>query len=126
MSSEPQGIHSSWIENAEYWDTTVGQDGNKYWQRLQKPCLERLVPVQPGSRALDVATGNGLVARWLAGKGACVTASDGSEEMIRRAEKRSSPEQIQYMTLDVTSPAALAALQSAVRCPRYHLCKCLI
>ena len=102
----------------------MGLDGNKYWQQLQKPSLERLVPVQPGCRALDLATGNGLVARWLAGKGACVTASDGSEEMIKHAARRSSPdeaERISYRVLDVTLPEAfedLAKSESAVRKPQ--------
>lgn len=127
MASNPEkqrGIHGSWIENAEWWDTTMGLDGNKYWQQLQKPSLERLVPVQPGCRALDLATGNGLVARWLAGKGACVTASDGSEEMIKHAARRSSPdeaERISYRVLDVTLPEAfedLAKSESAVRKPQ--------
>ncbi|KAF5129820.1 Ubiquinone biosynthesis O-methyltransferase [Metarhizium anisopliae] len=112
-SEKQRGIHGSWIENAEWWDTTMGLDGNKYWQQLQKPSLERLVPVQPGCRALDLATGNGLVARWLAGKGASVTASDGSEEMIKHAARRSSPdeaERISYRVLDVTLPEAFEDL----------------
>ncbi|KAG8414614.1 hypothetical protein J3459_014205 [Metarhizium acridum] len=112
-ADKQRGIHSSWIENAEWWDTTMGLHGNKYWQQLQKPSLERLVPVQPGCRALDLATGNGLVARWLAGKGASVIASDGSEDMIKRAAQRSSPEEaerISYRLLDVTLAEAFEDL----------------
>lgn len=111
MSATPEqrGIHSSWIDNAEFWDTNIGLHGNKYWQQLQKPSLERLVPIQPGCKALDLATGNGLVARWLASKGASVVASDGSEEMLKHASRRSSPEEadrISYRKLDVTLPEA--------------------
>lgn len=103
-SAEQRGIHSSWIKNTEDWDTTTGLDGNKYWQQLQKPCLQRLVPGQPGYEALDLATGNGLLARWLANKGASVT-----EEIVQRAIRRSSPgqvERIAYCTLDVALPEA--------------------
>lgn len=111
MSSNPdqQGIHSSWIDNAEWWDSTMGPDGNKYWQQLQRPSLERLVSIKPGCKALDLATGNGLVARWLASKGASVIASDGSEEMVKHAIQRNSPEEaehISYRILDVTFPEA--------------------
>ncbi|KAK2601966.1 hypothetical protein QQS21_004479 [Conoideocrella luteorostrata] len=107
-SSGGRGIHAAWNDNAEFWDETVGLDGNQYWQQLQKPSLERLVPVRPGCKALDLATGNGLVARWLAAKGADVTGTDGSEKMIERAVQRSSDEQrIAYTLLDVTLPEAL-------------------
>lgn len=103
-----RGIHSSWIENAAWWDDTIGADGNKYWKKLQKPSLERLVPITPGCKALDLATGNGLVARWLASKGASVTAADGSETMIERATQRSATNgdgsRISFQVLDVTYP----------------------
>ncbi|KHN99750.1 methyltransferase type 11 [Metarhizium album ARSEF 1941] len=105
-----RGIHASWNDNAEWWDAAMGRHGNKYWRQLQEPSLERLVPVAPGCRSLDLATGNGLVARWLASKGASVVASDGSPDMVRRAARRSSPaeaERISYQTLDLTLPAAL-------------------
>lgn len=120
-NTKQQGIHSSWIDNAEFWDTHMGRSGNKYWQQLQTPSLERLVPITPGCKALDLATGNGLVARWLASKGASVIASDGSEEMLKHAIQRSSPEEaerISYRLLDVTFPEAFEELlqsEAAVR-----------
>lgn len=45
------------------------------------------VDLPPGGRALDVATGGGHVAVWLAGKGWSVTASDLSPAMLERASE---------------------------------------
>jgi SAM-dependent methyltransferase len=79
---------AAWETIAGYWDRTISRDGNNYWQRLQEPCLARFLPEARvrGCRALDLATGNGLVARWLVARGARrVLATDGSENMIRIA-----------------------------------------
>ena len=105
---------ASWKANAAYWDNGI-QDGNKYWTRLQRPALERMIPLQPQTeaRVLEFATGNGLVARWLVDRGASVLATDVSTEMLdlaRRREKSQHQGKIFYRQLDVTSPEALGAL----------------
>ncbi|KAI0136890.1 S-adenosyl-L-methionine-dependent methyltransferase [Xylariales sp. AK1849] len=109
---------ASWETNASFWDEHVGHDGNKYWKLLQKPALRRMITVHPESRALDLATGNGLAARWLANEGcASVLATDYSAGMLQHATQRQSAQEaakISYRQLDVTSPAAFAAfLQSS-------------
>lgn len=77
---------SKWDAIASYWDAGIGRDGNKYWRALQEPCLRRMLGAhlaKPGCRALDLATGNGLCARWLKAQGAAeVVATDGSEDML--------------------------------------------
>ncbi|KAL8397258.1 hypothetical protein RB594_004105 [Gaeumannomyces avenae] len=88
---------AAWAQNAAYWDDAVGRDGNIYWKWLQEPSLRRLVfgagGVGPGFKALDLCSGNGLVARWLAdpGHGARagqITATDGCVAMLERALSR--------------------------------------
>ncbi|KAJ8119249.1 hypothetical protein ONZ43_g3763 [Nemania bipapillata] len=106
---------ASWKTNAAYWDNGIGQDGNKYWKRLQKPALERMIPFQQGAdmRVLELATGNGLVARWFAAKGASVLATDISTEMLDISARRELPEhkgKISYLQLDVTDPEELDVL----------------
>lgn len=103
----------SWDANAAYWDEGVGREGNKYWDVLQRPTLERLVQVTPNSHALDLATGNGIVARWLASRCRSVLATDGSAEMLVRARRHDSMEQksnITYRQLDVTKPSDFSEL----------------
>lgn len=106
---------ASWKTNASYWDDSIGQDGNKYWKRLQLPALERMVSFQPDGEtwALELATGNGLVARWLTSKGASVLATDVSSEMLEISARREAPEhkgKTSYRQVDATDPAALDAL----------------
>ncbi|KAI0541440.1 S-adenosyl-L-methionine-dependent methyltransferase [Xylaria digitata] len=115
MSTPKPSLHeesiASWKTNAAYWDQGIGQDGNKYWKRLQLPALERMIP-QTEARVLEFATGNGLVARWLASKGASVLATDVSTEMLEIAASREMPGhqgKISYRQLDVTSSEALGA-----------------
>ncbi|KAI1188408.1 S-adenosyl-L-methionine-dependent methyltransferase [Nemania serpens] len=74
-----------------------------------------MIPFQPGTemRVLELATGNGLVARWLAGKGASVLATDVHTEMLELAARREMPEhtgRISYLQLDVTDPRGLDEL----------------
>lgn len=103
----------AWDANAAYWDEGVGTNGNKYWDVLQRPTLERMVKVAADSHALDLATGNGIVARWLASRCGSVIATDGSAEMLKRAQRHDSNEQkskITYQELDVTQPSDFAKL----------------
>ncbi len=79
----------TWQVNAKVWDENHGVDGGKYWKVLQEPCLERLLGPRLAAgqcHALELSTGNGICARWLAARGAKVTATDGSSQMIERAK----------------------------------------
>ncbi|KAM0258571.1 hypothetical protein ACHAQJ_003742 [Trichoderma viride] len=100
---------SSWETNAEVWDSGIGEQGNKYWKRLQEPSLRRLLGPslrKPGCAALELATGNGLCARWLAHNGAAsIIATDGTSGMLEQAKKYMNAERaekISFRKLDVT------------------------
>ncbi len=108
---------AAWNDIASFWDSQIGKDGNKYWRKLQEPSLSRLLgPIlasKPGCRALELATGNGLCARWLAARGAEVLATDGSEKMVEIARTYYESKdgegagegkgKIEFRRLDVTS-----------------------
>ncbi|KAI1873548.1 hypothetical protein JX265_005170 [Neoarthrinium moseri] len=110
---------ASWETNASFWNEGVGRDGNKYWKSLQMPALERMIDVRSGSRALEFATGNGLVARWLVSRGCdSVLATDGSAGMLKHAENRQSADEaskISYRQLDVTDPVSYDELKADPR-----------
>jgi 2-polyprenyl-3-methyl-5-hydroxy-6-metoxy-1,4-benzoquinol methylase len=101
----------AWEANAQFWDTGMGATGNDYYNYVELPALRRMTDVKQGDRALDLATGNGLVAHWLAKAGAEVIATDGSKAMLERAEARGKELQVtadgtksvvEYRLLDVT------------------------
>ncbi|KAK0634101.1 S-adenosyl-L-methionine-dependent methyltransferase [Immersiella caudata] len=101
---------SVWNDIATYWDTNYGKDGNLYWKALQEPSIERLLAdkfaeAKTGEvRALDLATGNGIVARLMAGRGVHVLATDGSDEMLKIAAGHvEKGMKVAFRKLDVTS-----------------------
>lgn len=121
MSATAQHRESmeSWETNVPYWDEAIGRDGNKYWKKCQKPCLQRLLAdhlqaTDKPRRALELACGNGLCSRWLASHGDAigeVWASDGSRPMLDRAGLHGSMDgKISFHRLDVTDTDAFAPL----------------
>ncbi|KAK4448645.1 S-adenosyl-L-methionine-dependent methyltransferase [Podospora aff. communis PSN243] len=101
---------SVWNDIATYWDANYGKDGNLYWKALQEPSIERLLAdkfakVKTGEvRALDLATGNGIVARLMAAHGAHVLATDGSDAMLSIAAGHVGEGlKVAFRKLDVTS-----------------------
>jgi 2-polyprenyl-3-methyl-5-hydroxy-6-metoxy-1,4-benzoquinol methylase len=101
-----------WDQKAAFWDALHGNEGNRFHRRLVAPAVERLLALQPGERVLDVACGNGVLARRLAALGGRVTAVDFSPTLIEKAQQRGQPdgEPIQYCVVDATDEEALAAL----------------
>lgn len=98
---------ASWEKFAPSWDKGMGDEGNDYFRVLELPILEKLLDRPPGHRALDLATGNGLVARWLAQRFDTVIATDGAIAMIEHAKARTVTTQyadnISFHQLDVTN-----------------------
>lgn len=101
----------AWNKNAAFWDERMGE-GNDFVEVLIWPPTERLLALQPGERALDIACGNGLTSRRMAAMGAEVVACDFAAEMMAFARARTTEhaDRIHYHVLDATDEAALLAL----------------
>ncbi|KAK2867805.1 hypothetical protein FQN49_003458 [Arthroderma sp. PD_2] len=112
---------AAWDQLAESWDATMGTEGNDYYIVIELPALERMVQPKSGDRALDLATGNGLVAHWLGQRVTSVLATDASPAMIVRAQAqqalrfkdRHTATAVTYKVLDVTSPQHFEELISS-------------
>ncbi len=104
--------HDAWNTNAQFWDERMGE-GNDFFNVLVWPAVERLLQPRPGTRLLDVACGNGVTARRLAGLGASVVAFDFSEELIALAKARPHEGEIDYRVIDATDGDALIRLGAA-------------
>lgn len=104
-----------WDAKATFWDERMGE-GNQFHTQLIHPAVVDLLQVQPGERVLDIACGNGQMARHLAQSGAQVLATDFSAVFLERAQARAEgstyAERITYRLADATSPDDLAALGS--------------
>ena len=123
MDKQNEFSKKAWDANAELWDSRMGTEGNDFFKILQFPTILDYLEVGKkglqGTHILDVACGNGILARKLAGLGASVTAFDFSEKLITLARKYNN-ENIHYLHLDATSEDDLASLPtnkfSAVVC----------
>lgn len=91
-----------WDRVAGWYDNLLSVKGSDHHENLILPGIERLIALESGQRLLDVACGQGLVARHMIGKqpGATATGVDLSEKLIKRAHDH-SPESISYTVGDV-------------------------
>jgi ubiquinone/menaquinone biosynthesis C-methylase UbiE len=111
LARESQKI---WNDNARWWDARM-KEGNDWHQRLIAPTVQRLLDIHTGDDAVDLACGNGLLARALAQRGARVLACDFSAEFLECARGRSQEygDRIGYRLLDLTDRNQLATLGDA-------------
>ena len=104
-------VQAIWDRKAVFWDERMG-DGNLFQRVLLSPAIERLLRVRPDHRILEVACGNGALARRLASLGAHIVATDFSPAFLDLARARSTehPERIEYARVDASDERALLAL----------------
>jgi ubiquinone/menaquinone biosynthesis C-methylase UbiE len=95
---------------AAWWDAKQADTGDLWHRALIDPTVLRVLGDVAGARVLDLACGNGYLARHLARQGAAVTAVDASESMIERARGREAAEPlgISYHLTDAAHLDALA------------------
>lgn len=100
-----------WEINAAFWDQRMA-DGNEFQRFLVGPATERLLELRPGESVLEVACGNGVMARRLADLGAKVVACDFVPSLIELARQRSQErgDEIDYRVIDATAPEQLLSL----------------
>jgi ubiquinone/menaquinone biosynthesis C-methylase UbiE len=112
-----QESRAIWNAKAAFWDERMGGEGNSFQRQLIGPATERLLALRTGELVLDVACGNGVMARRLATLGARVVACDFSDVFIERARARTAPGQgegvdagVEYVVVDATDEGQLLAL----------------
>jgi len=101
-----------WDRKADFWDALHGEYGNFFHRQLIDPAVERLVKIRKGEKLLDIACGNGVIARRFAALSAQVTAVDFSVALIERAQDRGQKTgtPIDYAVMDVTDEDAMLSL----------------
>ncbi|MFF2909295.1 class I SAM-dependent methyltransferase [Paenibacillus sp. NPDC057934] len=106
---------TKWEENAEFWDSYMGDLSNPFHREIIRPKTEELLNVTAAQAVLDIACGNGNFSRRLAELGAVVTAFDYSPNMVERAISRSgqAASNIDYRVIDATDYDSLLTLGTA-------------
>lgn len=81
-----QSKDTSWEAVAAWYDALVGEKGGYFHTHVIFPKLLPLLSLKPGMRVLDIACGQGALARLLESKGCEVTAVDQSESLVSKAQ----------------------------------------
>lgn len=102
-----------WDAKADFWDERMGE-GNQFQQFLVGPSTERLLALHAGERVLEIACGNGQMARRMAQLGATVVATDFSQRFVELAAARTREaglsDRVTFQQVDATDETALRAL----------------
>lgn len=102
-----------WDAKADFWDERMGE-GNQFQRLLVGPATERLLALREGERVLEIACGNGQMARRMAQLGGIVVATDFSQRFVDLAAARTRAaglaERVTFQQVDATDEAALLAL----------------
>jgi 2-polyprenyl-3-methyl-5-hydroxy-6-metoxy-1,4-benzoquinol methylase len=93
--------------DATQWDDRyrTARDGQRVWSAVAPQLVQETVSAWTPGRALDLATGEGRTAIWLAGKGWEVTGADFSAEAISQATEhgRDAGVDVNWTVADATS-----------------------
>lgn len=95
----PLGPATEWGQEAAWYDQLVGEHGSEYHQKVVLPGTLRLLALQAGQKALDVACGQGVLCRLLHENGIIATGLDSAMPLLKLARQRSDPA-IQYIKAD--------------------------
>jgi ubiquinone/menaquinone biosynthesis C-methylase UbiE len=82
---------TDWGGVAQWYDQLVGDEGSEYQREVVLPGVIRLLAPNAGESMLDIACGQGVLARMLLERGVKVTGVDASRELIATARQRSDP-----------------------------------
>ncbi|MEA2733605.1 MAG: hypothetical protein QOE14_56 [Humisphaera sp.] len=85
-------IHKSttdWGGVAAWYDQLVGEFGSEYHREVVLPGVVRLLNPKRGEKMIDVASGQGVLARLLHERGVEMTGVDAARELIAVAKQRS-------------------------------------
>lgn len=99
-----------WDHNAVYWDSIIGDTGNRFHRTIVEPATLELLEPHAGESVLEIACGNGAFARKMAEFGVHITATDFSAGLLERAAERTSDPNIEYQLVDATDVGQVVAL----------------
>lgn len=86
----PSSQESSWDHVADWYDQLIDERGSDHHERVILPGTLRLLGEASGRRVLDLACGQGILARRLAALGAQVVGLDASPKLIDAAHRAST------------------------------------
>lgn len=89
-ASNLKPVTTSWGPVASWYDNHLEKDTDSYHAKVVHPNLLRMLGDVKGKHVLDLACGQGIFSRELAGKGAFIIGADVGKELIAIAEKNNT------------------------------------
>ncbi len=105
MKKDNQTSPTSWEESHQWYDKLVGDKGHYYHEHVVLPGLLKLLNLIPGSKLLDLACGQGVLARHMP-KNSEYVGVDLSSSLIQEANKKSPHK---FLVGNVTEPLQLSS-----------------
>jgi SAM-dependent methyltransferase len=96
----PAELETSWDEVAHWYDDLLERRGSDHYRDQILPGAVRLLEPRRGQRILDLACGQGVLARRLAEEGVRVVGLDASERLIESARRRTRSADVEYAVAD--------------------------
>ncbi len=97
---------TSWQGVSEWYGKTVGQEGHFYHRSVILPRSLQLLDLKPGSSLLDLACGQGVLARRLP-KGVYYTGVDIAPDLIKQAKSLDKDRNHVYLVADASKELPL-------------------
>lgn len=94
---------TSWHHVGKWYNELVKSKGHYFHEHIILPNVSRLLSLKPGSSILDLACGQGVLARNIP-KNVYYQGVDVAESLISYAKKQDSGENHQYLVADITKP----------------------
>lgn len=92
---------TSWQKVSDWYGKAVGREGNYYHQHVILPKSLRLLDLKEDSSLLDLACGQGVLARQLPGE-VCYVGVDAAPGLIRQAKRLDENKNHTYITADAS------------------------
>jgi ubiquinone/menaquinone biosynthesis C-methylase UbiE len=108
MPKQKRNTTTDWGKVADWYDRLVGESGSEYHREVVLPGVVKLLGMQPGERAVDIACGQGVLCRILRERGIETTGIDAAETLIQAARER-GPADIRYLVGDARNLSMLPA-----------------
>jgi ubiquinone/menaquinone biosynthesis C-methylase UbiE len=99
-----------WDQNAAFWDSVLGDAGNRFHRTIVEPAVLALLALEGGESVLEIACGNGAFARRMAESGVQILATDFSVNMLEHAQQRTHTSAVTYALVDATNYDQLLGL----------------
>src|SRR5436305_13803297 len=87
-----RGSRTDWDKVADWYDQLVGESGSEYHRQVVLPGVLRMLSLQPGEKAIDIACGQGVLCRILHERGVEMTGVHAATELIDAARQRGPTE----------------------------------